>query len=126
MLRVGIDEARRLSGRRVRVAHQGRAREPRAIDERGVTEPIEHHTLAASGERADDGEVRHVAGREEQRALALREGGELLLEARMLYAVAGDEVRGAAAGARVCGGLGHGACQGRVARESEVVVAREV
>src|SRR5215469_3174239 len=126
MLRVRSNQARRLVGGGMGVARKGRTREPRAIDERGVAEPIEHHALTASGERGDDGEVRHVAGGEEQRTLAVREGGELLLEPCMLGAVAGDEVRGTAAGAPLRGALRHGARERRVAREPEVVVAREV
>ena len=111
----------------VRVAAQLRTREARAVDERGVAEAIEQHALAASGEGADDGEIRHVAAGEQQRALAAREGGELLLQARVLGAVAADQVRGGAAGAGPAPAHSlMAARERRVAREPEVVVAAEV
>ena len=47
MLRVRSNQARRLIGGGMGVAREGRPREPRAIDERGVAEPIEQHALAA-------------------------------------------------------------------------------
>ena len=99
MPRMPAGEARRGGGIGVRVAAQRGTREPRAVDERGVRQAVEQHLLAAPGERCQDGEVGHVAGREQQCPLARGEGGQLLLERRVLGAVAAHQVRGAAAGA---------------------------
>ena len=98
--RGGRGEALSGGGVRVPVTAQLRAAQPCAVDQRGVAQAIEQHLLGAPGECAHDGEVGHVAGGEQQRALALGEFGQLLLEAGVLGAVPGDQVRGAAAGAR--------------------------
>ena len=64
-----------------------------------MAQAIKQHALAAAGQHAHDGEVRHVAAAEKQRALAAGELRELLFEGCVLGPVAGDEVRGTAAGA---------------------------
>src|SRR5439155_10146999 len=84
------------------------------------------HPLAAAGQRSEHREVRHVAGREDERPLAMREGRELLLEELVLGAVPGDEMGGAAPGARARGARAHGRSERRVTREPEVIIAREV
>ena len=40
-----------------------------------MTEAVEEHPLAATGERIHDREVGHIAGGEEQRTLAMGESG---------------------------------------------------
>ena len=60
-------------------------------------------------ERGHDTEIGHVSGREEERARAADEGGELLLQSGVLPPVTADEVRGAAAGAATRRALRHAA-----------------
>ena len=121
--------ARELVGERGRVgmpvAQQLGAAEPCAIDQRGVVQAVLHDAVAAPGERGDGTEVGHVAGREEQRALAPGEGGQLLLEGVVLGMVAADQVRGATAAAAAVRGVGKRRGDPRVASQAEVVVAAE-
>ena len=99
ILRAGAEHVPRGRRVRVRIALERRTREARAIDERGVAEPVEHRALAAPGEAGHDRKVRRVAAGEQQRALAAREVGEFLLQLLVFAAMAAHQVRGGAAGA---------------------------
>ena len=68
----------------VRIVRECRARDAARVDERGVVQAVAEHQVAALHERGREAEVRHVAGGEEQRALATRECGQLLLECVVL------------------------------------------
>ncbi len=64
-----------------------------------MIESIQQDDFSAIGERADRREIRHVARRKQQRALATCEGGELFFQSGVLGAVTGDQMRGTAANA---------------------------
>ena len=70
----------------VRIPGEFRARDPPGVDQRGVVERVAEDEAALRHERGREPEVRHVAGREEQRALAPGERGERLLERVVLRA----------------------------------------
>src|SRR4029077_5255014 len=91
-----------------------------------VAEAVEQHALPAARERAQHREVCHVAGGEQQRALATGEGRQLLFQALVLGAVAADQMRGTAPRAAARRAGAHGGGGPRVARETQVVVAAEV
>jgi hypothetical protein len=106
----------------VRVDERLRARQPAAVDDRGVVELVGEDHLARARQRADDAEVRQVARAEQQRGLGALEGGEALLEAAVDRHRAADEARRARADAptqRCVGGRLLHAC---VVGEAEVVV----
>ena len=91
-----------------------------------MTEPIKQHALTAADERAHGGKICHVTAREEQRPFASGEVGEFLFQLRMLGAVPGDQVRGAAARPHACRAVTHRAHERRMACEAEVIIAAEV
>src|SRR6185437_6232671 len=98
----------------------------RRIDERGVAQAVEQHPIAAAGECGDCREVRHVAGREEERPLPTGECGERLLEALVLDTMAGHEMRGAAADAPVAGRIAKRGADGWMPAQTQIVVAAKV
>ena len=110
----------------VRIMMQRRARQPAAVDQRGVVQAIAVDRRLARGERRDQAEVRHVAGREQDRPLAPGPGGEFLLERLVLRLVAGDQVRGAGADAVHARRGDESLDDPRMRGEAEVVVAAEV
>ncbi len=126
---VGRDQ--RVERRRVAVRidpHLG-AREPRAVDQRGMVEAVRIDRRAVAAERRHDGEIRHIAGREVERARAVdetaAERGELRLERGMRGAVSAEQMRAAAARAELRGAFGERGDERRVRGEPEIVVARE-
>jgi hypothetical protein len=75
------------------------AREPAAVDDRGVVELIGEHDVAGASERRGHADVGEVARAEQQRRLAALERGEALLEAAMDRHRARDQARRACADA---------------------------
>ena len=110
---------------RVAVAVEAHMRAVAGVDQRGMVEPVLEHGVTAAEQRRADTEVGHVAGGEQQRALAAGERGQFLLECVVRFAVAVDEMGGAAAGAPLAGAVRHGLGQARVGGEAEVVVGAE-
>ena len=110
----------------VRIVVDRGARDAARVDQRGVVEAVAEDRAAFPDERRREPEVCHVAGREEQRALAAGEFREFLFERVVLALVTRDEVRGARADAvqarRLDERLGHARMRG----EAEVVVAAEI
>ncbi len=109
----------------MRVAMETRAAQPAGVEQRGVVQHVLEDRVGRRQQRAGDTEVRHVAGREQERARPAREVGQRLLEFVVLGVVPGDEVRGAAAHAVRAGCPGECLGHGRVPREAQVVVGAE-
>ena len=101
------------------------ARQPAAVDDRGVVELVGEDDLAAAGERRHHAEVGQVARAEQQRALRALELRQPLLQAPVQRHVARHQARRARAHApahrRVGGGLAHA----RVVGQPEVVVGAQ-
>ena len=76
----------------MRVPREPRATREPGIEQRGVVVAVLEHAIAALEQRGDDGEVRHVSGREQQRARSPDECRELVLERVVLAAVPAHEV----------------------------------
>ncbi len=91
-----------------------------------MIEAIEEYDFAAIRERADDREVRHVSGGEEQRALAPGEGGDFFFERGVLAAVTCDEMRSSAAHPGARRSFAQRRDDLRVAGQTQIVVAAEV
>ena len=102
-----FERERRLLRGGMRVALQFRVREARAIEQRGVVQPVLQHDLAAARERRDHTEIGHVSRREQQRRFATRESGQVFLELVMRSRVTGDEMRGASACSPLRGAARH-------------------
>ena len=98
------------------------ARQPAAVDDRGVVELVREDDLARARKRADDAQVREVPGAEQERGLSALERGELLLEPAVDGHRAGHEARRARAHAPAHRGVGGGLLHARVVGEAEVVV----
>ena len=81
---------------------------------------------ALSGKRPDQAEIRHVAGRENERPLAPGIGREFLLERSVFCLMTGDQVRGACADAVEARGSNEGFDDFWMRGEAEVVVAAEI
>ncbi len=110
--RVGADELPpRAAGREprgkvadvgVRIADEFGARQERRVVQTRVVEPVAEHRVLAAGQRGDDAQVRHVTGREQERARAgagRDPGRQLALERVVRQEMAGDQVRGPGADA---------------------------
>ena len=101
------------------------AREPAAVDDRGVRERVRHHGVAPPDQRRDHAEVRRVSAAPGECGLRLEELGELLLERLVHGEISADQARAARRAAdlarRARGRLNHLG----MAREVEVVAARE-
>ena len=95
------------------------------VEQRGMIQPVLEHAVAATGDRADHGEVGHVAGGEEERARTAGELRQRLFEQSMLAAMAAHQVRGAATDAPAPRGLDEGLGHPRMIGEPEIVVAAE-
>ena len=80
---------------------------------------------AAADERRNHADVREIAAAEDDRVLAALERRELALELGIQRMIAGDEPRGARAGAVTPGCSDARGYDVRMMREAEVVVARE-
>ena len=70
----------------VRVPVESRARDPPRVDQRGMIERVADDQPTLWHERGREAEIRHVAGREQERAFAPGKGGKLLLERIVLAA----------------------------------------
>ena len=103
-----------------------RPREPRAVDDRRVVEPVaDDHVLLAQDGRHRAG-VRGEPGLEHERGVRVLERREAALELAVHLHLAGDRAHRAAPGAEARRGLGGGAVHPGVVREPEVVVRSEV
>ena len=102
------------------------ARHAPGIDQRGVIQAIAEHRAALLHERGGEAEIRHVARRKQDGALAAREVREFLLERRVLGLVPGDQVRGAGADAVDARSFDEGLRHARMRGEAEIVVAAEI
>src|SRR6185437_13481504 len=91
-----------------------------------MIEAVQKHHLTTPGEGGHYSEIRHVAGRKQQRSLSTGVVGELLFQAFVLDTVPRNEVRCTAASAEAHCAFAHGRRNCRVMRKSEVVVAAEV
>jgi hypothetical protein len=109
----------------VRVTLQFGAAELGAIEQAGVVELVLHAHVAARQQRLQRAEIGHVAGGEQQRALAPGPGGQRFFQFRVRGAVAADQVRRRAAHAFLARRPGERGDQLRVLRQAEVVVAAE-
>ena len=110
---------------RVAVDERLRARQPAAVDDRGVVELVGEDDLAAPRERRHDAEVRQVAGAEQQRALRPLERREPLLEPPVQRHVARHEPRRPRARAPAHRRVRRRLAHARVVGEAEVVVRAE-
>ncbi len=110
----------------MRVVMQGGARESPAVDQRRVIQAVAVDGCLAPGQRGGEPGVRHVAGREHERALPARPRRDLFLERLVRGLVARDQVRGTRADAVLAGGVDEGFDDPRMRGEAEVVVAAEV
>ena len=88
-----------------------------------MIEPVGEHRVAASGERGHDAEVRHVAGREQQRARQVHESRQRRLERVVRRGVAEDQVRSTRAHAVTLRALARRRGEPRIRGESQVVIA---
>ena len=84
----------------------------------------EHH-VAALNQCRDRADVRLEAGREDEGVLAALERGDPLLEPPVQVEAAGDQARGAGAGAVLAQGRAGAGHDGRVVGQPEVVVGGE-
>ena len=90
-----------------------------------MIETILDHAVASPHERVYDREVRHVAGREEQRTRPECESREFLLEQMVLAAVSAHQVRGAAADTPLTRGSDKRIDHAWMIGQAQVVVAAE-
>ena len=113
----------------VAVADELRARQQRGVVEAGVVKPIAENRVAATAQGGDDGEIREIPRREQQRpriGAGCDPIGQLPLQRLMRREMAGDEMRSTGAHAeprRTALGCGD---QPRIGRESQIVVASEL
>ena len=105
--------------------HVGAA-EPDGVDQRGVHVGVGDDQALAVDERGDRRQVGVVAGRQHEGRGLAEEAGEVGLELGVQRQGAGDQPRGAGAGAPGPCCFGGRGDDGRVAREAEVVVAGQV
>ena len=101
-------------------------RQPGAVDDRRVVQPIAHDHVVGSEDRGDRPGVRREAGLEEQGGIRVLEGREPFLEVEMHPHLPRDRPHGAGSGAEPLGGVRRGPVHARVIRQTEVVVRREV
>src|SRR5687767_12890708 len=90
-----------------------------------MIQPVLEHAVAATGDRADDREIGHVAGGEEKRARTASELRQCLFEQSMLATMAAHQVRGAATDAPASRSLDKSLGHPRMIGEPEIVVAAE-
>ena len=93
------------------------------VDQRGVVEAVGKDRIAAPDERADDAQVGHVTGREEQGAIKAGECGERLLQRFVRTEVAADEMRGAAADTPGAGADADSLDQRGIVGKPQIIVA---
>ena len=98
------------------------ARQPAAVDDRGVVELVGEDRVAAAGERADHAEVGEVARAEQHARLAALERRQALLQAPVDRHRARHQPRGARADAPAHRRLGRRLAHARVVGQAEVVV----
>jgi hypothetical protein len=113
---------------RMRVADEFRSRKQRAIVQARVVQTVAEDRVVAPGERGQDREIREIAGRERESKRAgagPNECRELRLERCMRGEMTGDEMRRAGADTPACGTVARRGDNVGMARQSEVVVARE-
>ena len=108
---------------RVGITACPRARQACGVDERGVVEPVFIDRVVAAAQTGDHSEIRHVTGREQQRALGPDEVGQLFFQFVMGAIVAADQMRGAGTRPGLGGAAGQRRGHARVARQPEIVVA---
>ena len=106
-------------------AHDLGVRQLRAGEQAGVRQLVGQHQAVAADQRRDDAGIGEIAGAEHDRGLRLFEAGEPALKLGVKRVIAGDQARGAGAGAvffdRRDGGLLDGGMLGQV----QIVVAGE-
>ena len=103
--------------------HHRAARQLRAGEQAGVRQLIRQHQPVAADQHRDDAGIGEIAGAEHHGGLRLLDAGEPRLQLRIQRVVAGDQARGAGAGAI---GLDRGLrrlLDGRVLGQVEIVVA---
>ncbi len=105
--------------------HRGPA-EPAGVDHRGVHVGVGDDQGVGVGQGGDGREVGVVAGREHQRGREPGERGQRLLELLVEAQRAGDQARGARAGAVLLGRRDRALDHPRVPGQAEVVVAGQV
>src|SRR5208283_836415 len=71
------------------------AREPRAVDERGVIEPIGEDEVPRARQRGQHAYVGGIAARKGESAVGAEPPGQRTLEGFVLQPLPGDEARGA-------------------------------
>ncbi len=121
---IGQDE-RGVGGVRVPVAQQARTGQARAVDQRGMIQPVLQNRLTAPGEGAEHTEIGHVAGREQQRPLPPGKGREFRFELLVRCAVPGDQVCRAAPRAKLRAHRLQRRDDLRMPRQPQVIVAAE-
>jgi len=90
-----------------------------------VIELVGKYRVVAPGKRGHDADVRHVAGRKQQRARQPHEPRERLFQRVMRGSVTEYQVRCARADAVTLGAFAHGGGETRVCGESQVIIAAE-
>src|ERR1700742_2230340 len=102
-----------------------RTRQPRAVDQRRVIQRVGEDRRAATRERGERREVRHVAGAEVQRARRIDEAAgdarETVFELRVRARVAAEQMRATAARAVALRALGERFYEQRMRGEAEIV-----
>ena len=85
-----------------------------SVDDAGVVELVEQDDIVGAGQRADGGEVGHVAGRQDEGGLGAFEGGQGSLQFGVEARVAADQSAAAATPAEAAGSISSGGGQARI------------
>ena len=109
----------------VAVDEHVRAREPAAIDDRGVVQFVGKHGVALPDERGDCADVRHIARAVDERRLRPLERRKRALEPHMWRLRAGRETCAARPCAELVRGVRRRLDDARIARKIEIVVGRK-
>src|SRR5690606_1807048 len=99
--------------------------EPRAVEDAGVVERVEHGRVVPAEQTREHAEIDLEAGREGEGGFAAHERGEALLEAYVDVERAVEQARAGAAGAVLLEGRARGLLDLGMVGEAEVVVRAE-
>ena len=103
--------------------HHLAARQLRAGEQASVRQFIHQHQPVAPDQHRNDAGIGEIAGAEHDRGLCLLDAGEARFQLRVERVVAGDQARGARAGAIFFDCRDGGLLDGRVLGQVEIVVA---